>query len=147
MQNCKTLRQPLLWELAMSPEEEREREREIMPFIVATYVYASSQGQRTHSSRTNLSILYNLFSIVKYPYFLIQSDPCFNCLLFVWSIALNKKVTWVWIRLVYTLATVNTVSAIGIGERRAESYTQNWKIWHYWQPSIIRSFIVCGRFE
>ena len=25
-----------------------------MPFIVATYVYASSQGQRTHSSRTNV---------------------------------------------------------------------------------------------
>jgi hypothetical protein len=24
-----------------------------MPFIVATYVYASSQGQRTHSARTN----------------------------------------------------------------------------------------------
>jgi hypothetical protein len=23
-----------------------------MPFIVATYVYASSQGQRTHSART-----------------------------------------------------------------------------------------------
>ena len=29
-----------------------------MPFIVATYVYASSQGQRTHSSRTN-NITYN----------------------------------------------------------------------------------------
>jgi hypothetical protein len=34
-------------------EREREREREKkMPFIVATYVYASSQGQRTHSART-----------------------------------------------------------------------------------------------
>ena len=57
MQNCKTLRQPLLGELAMSPEErerERKREREKMPFIVATYVYASSQGQRTHSALTNL---------------------------------------------------------------------------------------------
>jgi hypothetical protein len=27
-----------------------------MPFIVATYVYASSQGQRTHSARTNLEV-------------------------------------------------------------------------------------------
>ena len=25
-----------------------------MPFVVANYVYASSQGQRTHSARTNL---------------------------------------------------------------------------------------------
>ena len=33
--------------------EEREKEREKMPFIVATYVYASSQGQRMHSARTN----------------------------------------------------------------------------------------------
>jgi hypothetical protein len=24
-----------------------------MPFILATYVYTSSQGQRTHSARTN----------------------------------------------------------------------------------------------
>ena len=37
----------------ISNELEREREREKMPFIVATYVYASSQGQRTHSTRTN----------------------------------------------------------------------------------------------
>jgi hypothetical protein len=35
------------------PEEEREREEEEkkMPFIVATYVYASSQGPGTHSAR------------------------------------------------------------------------------------------------
>ena len=25
-----------------------------MPFIVATYVYASSQGQRTHSAQTKI---------------------------------------------------------------------------------------------
>jgi hypothetical protein len=58
MQNFKTLRQSLLGELAMSPEErkrERKREREKMPFIVATYVYASSQGQRTHSARTKMN--------------------------------------------------------------------------------------------
>ena len=28
-----------------------------MPFIVATYVYASSQGQRTHSARTKMKTL------------------------------------------------------------------------------------------
>ena len=36
-------------------EREKERKREKMPFIVATYVYASSQGQRTDSARTNVS--------------------------------------------------------------------------------------------
>ena len=50
MQDFETLRQPLLRELAMS---RREREREKMPFMVATYIYASSQGQQTHSARTN----------------------------------------------------------------------------------------------
>ena len=53
MQKFEFLRQPLLGELAMSWREEREKERK-MPFIVATYVYASSQGQRTHSARTKL---------------------------------------------------------------------------------------------
>jgi hypothetical protein len=56
MQNFKPLRLTLLGVLAMSPEEERKREREKMPFIVATYVYASSQGQRTHSARTNFDM-------------------------------------------------------------------------------------------
>ena len=51
MQNFKTLRQFLLEELAMSWRE-REKEEKKMPFIVATYVYASSQGQRTHPART-----------------------------------------------------------------------------------------------
>jgi hypothetical protein len=44
MQNFEFLWQPLLGDWAIS-----SREREKMPFIVATYVYASSQGQRTHS--------------------------------------------------------------------------------------------------
>ena len=50
MQKFEFLRQPLLGELAMSRKRERKRK---MPFIVATYVYDSSQGQRTHSARTN----------------------------------------------------------------------------------------------
>ena len=50
MQNCKTLRQPLLGELATSKERERAEEEKKMPFIIATYVYASSQG----SARTPL---------------------------------------------------------------------------------------------
>jgi hypothetical protein len=61
------IRQPLLGELAMSRKKERKKERgkkgKKMPFIVATYVYASSQGQRTHSARTNT-----------YEYFVKQSD-------------------------------------------------------------------------
>ena len=55
MQRFEFLRQPLLGELAMSRKKEREKERKRekkMPFVVATYVYASSQGQRTHSART-----------------------------------------------------------------------------------------------
>ena len=53
MQNFKTLGQPLLGELAMSRKKERKREEDKKkPFIVATYVYATSQGQRTHSART-----------------------------------------------------------------------------------------------
>jgi hypothetical protein len=54
MQKFETLRQPLLRELAMSWRERGgEKEEKKMPFIVANYVYASSQGQRTHSARTN----------------------------------------------------------------------------------------------
>ena len=54
MQKFETLRQPLLGELAMGWKKREEREKEKkMPFIVATYVYASSQGQRTHSARNN----------------------------------------------------------------------------------------------
>ena len=38
-------------ELERKRKEERKREK--MPFIVSPYVSASSQGQRTHSARTN----------------------------------------------------------------------------------------------
>jgi hypothetical protein len=59
MQKFEFLRQPLLGELAMSWREERKkREEKKMPFIVATYVYASSQGQRTHSAWTKNSPLW-----------------------------------------------------------------------------------------
>ena len=34
--------------------ERKKREEKKMPFIVATYVYSSRQGQRTHSARTNM---------------------------------------------------------------------------------------------
>ena len=53
MQKFEFLRQPLLGELPMSRREEEKK----MPFIVATYVYASSQGQRTHSARTKISCI------------------------------------------------------------------------------------------
>ena len=53
-----TQAEPLLGELAMRWKKEREREEEKkMPFIVATYVYASSQGQRTHSARTKMPFI------------------------------------------------------------------------------------------
>ena len=52
MQRFELLRQPLMGELAMSPERKREEKK--IPFIVANYVYASSQGQRTHSARTKM---------------------------------------------------------------------------------------------
>ena len=59
MQKFDFLQQPLLGELAMSRKKERKKEREKeekkIPFIVATYVSASSQGQRTHSARTNIN--------------------------------------------------------------------------------------------
>jgi hypothetical protein len=32
--------------------EERDKEKK-MPFIVASYIYASSQGQRRHCAQTN----------------------------------------------------------------------------------------------
>jgi hypothetical protein len=66
MQNFKTLAAFFLVELAMSPEErekERKKEREKMPFIVATYGYASSQEQRTHSARTKIDQ-----ESLRYPY-------------------------------------------------------------------------------
>ena len=57
MQKFEFLQQPLLGEIAMSRKRERrKKEREKMPFIVATYVYASSQRQRMHSARTKSSI-------------------------------------------------------------------------------------------
>jgi hypothetical protein len=57
MQKFEFLRQTLLGELAMRRKKERKKEErkkeKKMPFIVATYIYASSQGQCTHSARTN----------------------------------------------------------------------------------------------
>ena len=55
MQKFEFLQQPLLGELAMSRKRERRKRENKMPFIVATYVSACSQGQRTHSARTNNS--------------------------------------------------------------------------------------------
>jgi hypothetical protein len=66
MKNYKILGQSLLGELAMSRKKERgerERERKKMPFIVATYVYASSQGQRTQRPPATQALLYSLLEI------------------------------------------------------------------------------------
>jgi type I restriction-modification system DNA methylase subunit len=52
---------PLLWFLIAVEERKKERRKMIkIPKIVATFVYASSQGQRTHSAQTkNLSKLHS----------------------------------------------------------------------------------------
>jgi hypothetical protein len=51
----------------MSLEEVEERERrEKMPFIAATYVYASTQGQHTHSARTNKKLKRNGHPMLSY---------------------------------------------------------------------------------
>ena len=77
MQKFETLRQPLLGELAMSRKKERKREREKerkkeeekMPFIVATNVYACSQGQCMHSARTKIQMMTKLLERWSAPYF------------------------------------------------------------------------------
>jgi hypothetical protein len=44
--------------MVTTPTRKQERKEKI-PKIVATFVYASSQGQRTHTARTNfLSVIY-----------------------------------------------------------------------------------------
>jgi hypothetical protein len=45
-----------------------------MPFIVATYVYASSQGQRTHTARTN--VLYSSQLQILTDNFQVQNSYC-----------------------------------------------------------------------
>ena len=76
MQKFETLRQPLLWFwiAVVRPTTTRKQEKEKIPKIVvylscsagarntlgpivATYVYATSQGQRTHSARTKISVV------------------------------------------------------------------------------------------
>ena len=71
-------------------KKERKREREKMPFIVATYVSACSQGQRTHSARTNYkakpakywNILSNLFGLVTQ--YLCRITLCFVRCCTIW---------------------------------------------------------------
>ena len=55
MQKFEFLQQTPSGRISNEPEERRrEREEKKMPFIVATYVYASSQGKPTHSARTKI---------------------------------------------------------------------------------------------
>ena len=82
MQKFEFLRQPLLGELAMSWKRERKRERrEKNAIIVATYVSASSQGQRTHSARTknlSLSVGYRLLWLLLQARLLNTGDCCWE---------------------------------------------------------------------
>ena len=43
--------------ISNEPEERKKEEREKMPFIVATYVYASSHGQHMHSTQTKMPFI------------------------------------------------------------------------------------------
>ena len=79
MQKFEFLRQPLLGELAMSPERERK-----MPFVVATYVYASSQGQRTHSARTNVTQAIQFIQVIFEVFYLVFIFEGLSAVLMVW---------------------------------------------------------------
>ena len=60
MQKFEFLRQPLLWFWIAVVRTRKEKDWQFIIFvmkIVATFVSASSQGQRTHSARTNYSEL------------------------------------------------------------------------------------------
>jgi hypothetical protein len=50
----------------------RTRRKEKLPKIVANFVYASSQGQRTHSARTNIE------KMEYYQYLRLSSIPVFQ---------------------------------------------------------------------
>ena len=53
MHKFEFLQQPLLGFWIAVPREEEKKKWNNVPKIVATFVYASSQGQRTHSALTN----------------------------------------------------------------------------------------------
>jgi hypothetical protein len=56
MQKCETLRQPLPgYQEQEKKSRNQEKKKDELPKIVATYVYASSKGQLTHSARTKIS--------------------------------------------------------------------------------------------
>jgi hypothetical protein len=57
--------------------KEREKRKKLhLYFIVATYVYASSQGQRMHSARTNQITRKSCFVNVKYQH--VQDNPYYH---------------------------------------------------------------------
>ena len=60
-----------------------------MPFIVATYIYASIQGQRTHSARTNIPIRESRESTVRfscYRGFVLVGERLSHCMGESWSV-------------------------------------------------------------
>ena len=75
MQKFEFLRQPLLGELAMSRKKKERKKEKKRPFIVATYVYASSQGQRTQSAWTNTSSAQNMANIQIFPLIPYSKTP------------------------------------------------------------------------
>ena len=60
MQKFETLRQPLSVVLNSGGNKNKNnnKKKKKIPKIVATFVYASSQGQRTHSARTKTFLVF-----------------------------------------------------------------------------------------
>ena len=77
MQKFEFLRQPLLGELAMSRKKEKREKEKKMTFIVATYVYASSQGERTHSARTKILLPGSLITSSMLLWLIHYHQACF----------------------------------------------------------------------
>ena len=65
-----------------------------MPFIVATYVYASSQGQQTHSARTNFINFLGKLVVNLEPPFKNQSLKNTPLLTDVWLISNTLSSIW-----------------------------------------------------
>ena len=76
MQKFETLWQPLLWFwIAVVTRRTRKQEKKKIPKKVATFVYARSQGQRTHSARTNIWTVYEVYNLDSSPDLEVLTAP------------------------------------------------------------------------
>ena len=87
--------------------EKKKEEEKKMPFIVATYISASSQGQRTHSARTNNMKSWNAIFCSQHAYLVAFMDAYINkilqnpfCSLLNGSLDILKKLEFRFLRLI-----------------------------------------------